>query len=399
MLLSREDERNRLRTVKSEVVTYLKREQKPGAAATPPSPILLHNPTQGGLSSSTGWTRSLRDRAGLINSKFTADGDLSKLLNVSSAAVFFANGIGDTLLSLPALRALTRIFPNKLTLICPEYNFYVGLSELRAARFVVPPRFSVDEIVARLETCDVFLSLTPWLSVSQLVLLDEIRPIHSVGYFPEFEFRLPLDFEIHAVDLAFKMAKAFDPSLNVDDFSVFPRISETVRKKARVLRSLLPAGCRILAVHLETRPEKMWPLERSVELLELFLNRNPEFVALVFGWNDIFEQKSIPAGVIPCCKVPLQLTFAMLELADLFFGIDSSILHAADLLRLPGLGLFGPTNCARWGFRFGPHIHVSGGNLMEGIEVDAVCKYLEELWARAQSGEKFRYSATPSTQV
>ncbi len=393
MALSREDEQNHLRMLKSEVVAYLKREQKHGAAATPPSPILLHNPQQGPLSLSTSRNGSFRERTVLINRKCSADGELSNLLKVSSVAVFFANGIGDTLLSLPALRALAHIFPNKLTLICPEYNFYIGLSELRAARFVVPQTFSVDDILARLERCNMFLSLTPWLSESQIILLDKIKPSHSVGYFPEFEFRLPLDFKIHAADLAFKMVKAFDASLNVEDYSLFIRIPEAVRKRAQVLRSLLPADCRILAVHLETRPDKMWALERSIELLELFLNRNPEFVALVFGWNDIFGQQSVPATLIPCCKVPLQFTFAMLELADLFLGIDSSILHAADLMRLPGLGLFGPTNSARWGFRFGPHIHVSGGTSMDAIEVETVCESLEELWVRAQTGENIRWPA------
>jgi ADP-heptose:LPS heptosyltransferase len=64
--------------------------------------------------------------------------------------------------------------------------------------------------------------------------------------------------------------------------------------------------------------------------------------------------------------------------ADLFVGIDSSMLHAADLARVPGVGLFGPTRAAEWGFRFAPHRHVDR-TTMADITVDAVLDALEEL--------------------
>jgi ADP-heptose:LPS heptosyltransferase len=66
--------------------------------------------------------------------------------------------------------------------------------------------------------------------------------------------------------------------------------------------------------------------------------------------------------------------------ADLFVGIDSSMLHAADLARVPGVGLFGPTRAATWGFRFGPHRHVDRSTMAD-ITVEEVLSAMEDLAA------------------
>ncbi|WP_025736064.1 glycosyltransferase family 9 protein [Mycobacterium genavense] len=69
---------------------------------------------------------------------------------------------------------------------------------------------------------------------------------------------------------------------------------------------------------------------------------------------------------------------SMVANADLFLGIDSCMLHAADLARVPGVGLFGPTRSATWGFRFGPHRHIDQRKMAD-ISVDAVLDALEAI--------------------
>jgi hypothetical protein len=54
------------------------------------------------------------------------------------------------------------------------------------------------------------------------------------------------------------------------------------------------------------------------------------------------------------------------------------MLHAADLARVPGVGLFGPTRSATWGFRFGPHRHLDERKMAD-ITVDEVLRALEDL--------------------
>jgi ADP-heptose:LPS heptosyltransferase len=82
--------------------------------------------------------------------------------------------------------------------------------------------------------------------------------------------------------------------------------------------------------------------------------------------------------VIPCLGLPLDLTMGLVANADLFVGIDSCMLHAADLARVPGVGLFGLTRSAAWGFRFGPHRHLDRGTMMD-ITVEEVLDAMEDL--------------------
>jgi hypothetical protein len=54
------------------------------------------------------------------------------------------------------------------------------------------------------------------------------------------------------------------------------------------------------------------------------------------------------------------------------------MLHAADLARVPGVGLFGPTRAATWGFRFASHRHVEMSTMAE-ITAAEVLAALEDL--------------------
>jgi ADP-heptose:LPS heptosyltransferase len=69
--------------------------------------------------------------------------------------------------------------------------------------------------------------------------------------------------------------------------------------------------------------------------------------------------------------------------ADLFVGVDSCMLHVADLFRVPGVGLFGPTRPRQWGFRFGLHRHVVTEGDMSEIREDEVLGALEAVLAEA----------------
>lgn len=41
-------------------------------------------------------------------------------------------------------------------------------------------------------------------------------------------------------------------------------------------------------------------------------------------------------------RLRLGVALALVSLSDLFLGVDSCMLHMADLCRVPGVGLFGP---------------------------------------------------------
>jgi ADP-heptose:LPS heptosyltransferase len=82
--------------------------------------------------------------------------------------------------------------------------------------------------------------------------------------------------------------------------------------------------------------------------------------------------------VVPL-RLPLDACFAVLSESDLFLGIDSCHLHAADLFRIPAVGLFGPTTARRWGVRFPPHWHFQGNGSTDAIGPGEVADALGRL--------------------
>jgi ADP-heptose:LPS heptosyltransferase len=124
----------------------------------------------------------------------------------------------------------------------------------------------------------------------------------------------------------------------------------------------------------------MWPVEKFIALLDAFLARHEDFVVFVLGGTDLhLDRGRCGDRVIPCCHLPIGVSLALVGLCDVFIGVDSCMLHAADLCRVPGVGLFGPTDPVEFGYRFGRGIHVRGGPFMEDIEEDAVLEALESV--------------------
>jgi ADP-heptose:LPS heptosyltransferase len=146
------------------------------------------------------------------------------------------------------------------------------------------------------------------------------------------------------------------------------------------MRNLVPPQAKVLLVHADTKPEKMLPAERLVSVLDAFLERHTNFVTFVVGTRNLhLDRGRYGKRVFPCYEVPLPISLALVGEANLFLGVDSCMLHAADLFKVPGVGLFGPTSCSEWGFRIGPHRHIYRGGYMDAINVDDVLDALESL--------------------
>jgi ADP-heptose:LPS heptosyltransferase len=316
------------------------------------------------------------------------------LLEARRPVVFFANGLGDAILNLPALRALATLFHGRLTLVCDRGFHELWFSEL-PLKTVVESRmcmedggrqFCVTVVGDSISECDLFLSLVPWHSKSLKALLEYLRPTASIGFFPDFDITLPRDYGKHSADLCFDLPKYLDPSLNLEDYATPPQFPPEVWRKARHLRSLLPDFSRILAVHTETVSEKVWPYDRLVAALDIFLDRHNDFLVLVVGCSD----NTLDVGrhgkrVIPAYGLPLILSCCLVAQADAFLGVDSCMLHVADFCRVPGVGLFGPTKSTEFGFRLSCHRHVCGDGAMNRVSVASVTEALDSLLAEVDT--------------
>jgi ADP-heptose:LPS heptosyltransferase len=325
---------------------------------------------------------------------------LNKLLQARTPSVYFSTLIGDSVLTLPTLRALAEMFTAPLTLICPKVAFDLCFREVSPRLVDItgiapagPPigahahrTLDYETLVSEIGPVDVFINAVPWDIPSNSFirpLWRRLAPTTSIG-FPtddDYDIIVPRDLQ-HSADLTFKLARLFDPSLRIESYAQPVPLPPSVQQEARSIRASVPAGVKVLVVHADAGwTEKRWPATRFTDLLDRFLSSHRDFVAWVVGMgNEELNVGRERDRVFPHLGLPLDLAMGLVANADLFVGVDSSMLHAADLARVPGVGLFGRTRSAMWGFRFAPHRHVDMST-MENITVEDVLSAMEDLVA------------------
>jgi len=332
------------------------------------------------------------------NSVRVERGLLEHLLQARTPTIYFSTLIGDAVLTLPTLRALGEMFTAPLTLLCPRFAFDLCFREVRSRLVDItgsPPEgpslgpvsnriLDYDAVAAEVGPVDVFIDAVPWKVPSNAFLRplrQRLAPTTSIG-FPTgdpYDVVIPRDVP-HAADLTFQLARLFDPSARIETYAQPVPIPPSAQEQVRSMRAALPAGTKVLAVHADTLwAKKRWPVTRFIDLLDRFLSRHPDFVAWVVGMGH--EDLNVGRErdrVFSYLGTPLDLAMGMVTDADLFVGIDSCMLHAADLAHVPGVGLFGPTPPAVWGFRFAPHRHAHMSTTAD-ITVEEVLGAMEEL--------------------
>ncbi|CDO89665.1 hypothetical protein AWC29_23075 [Mycobacterium triplex] len=322
-------------------------------------------------------------------------GTLSHLLRARRPAVFFAANIGDSVMLLPTVRALGEMFDAPLTLAAPKLAFDLCFREVSPHLVDItgvpetgPPVLTIRSpdcaaLAAQLGPVDVFINTVitnmPMGTFQELQARLAPTTIGLTNGYTDYDVTVPRQ-AWHACDSLFKLARLFDPSLRLEDYAQPVSIPASVQEQARSMRAALPPGTKVLVVHADTNwKEKRWPVTRFIDLLDRFLSSHPEFVAWVVGLGHEDLNVGRERGrVLSHLGLPLDLSMSMVANADLFLGIDSCMLHAADLARIPGVGLFGPTRSATWGFRFGPHRHLDQRRMAD-ISVEQVLDALEDI--------------------
>ena len=308
-------------------------------------------------------------------------------LEASNPLLILVNARGDHLLNLPAIRAAAKLFPGRLSIAVRRGAPDTFFRDVVARRFLemdldfssLAKRFDADELARRVGQCDLLLSLNPWHDAPTRRLLKLLQPKWSIGYHPDFDGAIDLDFSRHNIDLGFELIRRLDPDLCVEDFAAPPLLEQSSAALADEWLCRLPEGHRLIVLHGETKANKMWPCERFVRVLDHILERAPGSWVIDLAHDRApHDAGTLGDRVIPAAGLPISHALAVIARAHLFLGVDSCFLHAADLFRVPGVALFGPTDPHEFGFRFAKCRHVKGPT-MHDIEVGAVIRAADEL--------------------
>ncbi|MEO0649469.1 MAG: glycosyltransferase family 9 protein, partial [Planctomycetota bacterium] len=153
--------------------------------------------------------------------------------------------------------------------------------------------------------------------------------------------------------------RVVERTLLLEDYLGPPRWSRGALDQARGIRSEVPEGQRVLALHGDTGADKMLPDRAWREVLEALCAEDPELTVLLVGKRPLpLDVGPWEAQVVPCYGLPLEVSMALVGLVDGFMGVDSSPLHAADFQGVPSVGVFVSTDPHEFGCICAPHEHV-----------------------------------------
>jgi ADP-heptose:LPS heptosyltransferase len=296
-------------------------------------------------------------------------------------AALFLNGIGDHIIALPAVRALASTLQGNLALVCLEQAkdlFYSGLG-LRRVHVVSERRYDPRVVAGLIQGCDCFISFERCDNPSTQSLLTLLSPAHSVGHLDGFERRVALQNRA-AADAAFDVARQFDATLQIENFTQ-PFVE---RGGLRALRNSMATklGYRpsLLAIHCETAAHKAWRTESFAQAVAAFLDHRPNWIAVIVG----LDGQGILAGAkggrtFSLCGLTLRRSMEVVADADLFVGIDSCMLHVADISRVPTVAVVGPGTEPGFDIRYTRHRVVRAPISLDELGPDPVTAALEAL--------------------
>lgn len=237
--------------------------------------------------------------------------------------VYFRNAIGDFIISLPTLYALS-----KLNLKLVVLNENPNLSKLLGRLSWLDGAFSAEE---RLNSNIIAIaSLNSWCDELYLRDLAQKYKVDNL-VFPYLK-KCQIKFTWH--DRIFTVAEQLGLKGTVLDYSspcLLP-YNETISNFY-----LSNNGPRPLVIfHFETKEEKMVSLAFIKRIMLAIKSKYPN----AFFINISKSNPEPILDVSTISNLDLCTCFGILKIADYFVGVDSCFLHAADIYRVKSLGLY-----------------------------------------------------------
>jgi ADP-heptose:LPS heptosyltransferase len=289
--------------------------------------------------------------------------DTQRLDSIRRVLVTRLRWLGDVVMSTPMLDALRQALPQARI----EYLTYTTFAPVLQGHQACDQIHTLTPKAGPLETFAVARSLRrpeiDWCfdtlgNPRSGIMVRLMGPRHSVG--PDRGFRSRPLYEYrqrhepgersavrHQLDLLTPLLGRVEvrpTSLHVTD----------AERDAVAAQFRLDAGADLLLVHPgASRPDKVWPLECWPDLISQLQRLRPGLRVRVIsqpGWeaaaDEIVEGGSGDIASLPA--LGLRQLMAVLTHASLYVGNDGGILHTAVALRVPTVGIFGPTDKAVW---------------------------------------------------
>ena len=306
--------------------------------------------------------------------------------------VFHDGALGDALLSLPCISAMSR-HSAPLDAVCRNdvgsllrssgfierafssdsgvfSSWYAGYPADAAREMVVP--YGRVFVFTRHEGSSLAMGIAAAVPDTQVIVT--VPPAGERTHVAEFRLRQL-------------------PAALRDDAPHRLSVPSPMRQRARgVLMRAGHEGQGLIVLHPGSGGKrKCWPLERYFALAERLVERAGAFILFLSGPAEeppvkgrIEQFVRARTGAAQVADADLPIVAGLLALCGLFVGNDSGISHLAAAAGAPVISLFGPTDPALWR-PCGEPVRVIAAATMEDITVDAVLAAAEEVGVRAFS--------------
>jgi heptosyltransferase-3 len=277
--------------------------------------------------------------------------------------VFRGGAIGDFILTLPALWALRKLWPDAYI----ELVGYPHIADLGVAGQVINRVESLDRAdFAR------FFAAGAELTPERVAYIRSFDLVLSYLFDPDGLFQTnllragarqvlygnPVLRDGHAIEHLMKPLETL--AIYPDGDTPRLELADPIRQRGRQWLEARKLG-RVAMFHPGSgSPRKNWPLESYIQLARALRKRKGYEPLFVVGEADraLGEDLQVKAPDIQTAgDLTLTELAGVLVHGLLYVGNDSGITHLAAALGLPVIALFGPTDPAGWGPR-GGHVRI-----------------------------------------
>ncbi len=299
----------------------------------------------------------------LFNRKTEFDRDIKKILVVQLW------GIGETILTLPAIGALRKKFPKAaIVVLATSRNKDVYFENKNIDKVIIlklNPFSILAFIFKNIKEYDLAIDMEEYLNISAIISFFTGKNI--VGYSHGARARLynakvKYNDKQHAVqtflDLAMVLEADYDvtklPKLNFskNDKNAVDKLLEENKIKGNDFVVCIAPGA------AESAKCRMWPFDRYAELCGEIISKHNAKVIFVgikgeIGLVSEIQKKMYNKNntINLAGKITLSQLFYLISKCNLFVGNDSGPMHVAAAQGVKTLGLFGPN----LPIRFGPY--------------------------------------------
>ena len=287
-------------------------------------------------------------------------------------------GIGDLLLSTPALKALRDLYPEaEISILVPSrvYGVVKSLSYIdRVFTFnleygkVFPFSKRLRNLkilfILRKKRFDVAINMRTLVSdrsaKKMKILLDIIRPGMKVGRDTEGRGYF-FDIKIPETDIGTKSETEYDIETvkalgadTIDRTIDFEIDQESIESVDRIMeRECTSKDVILIGVHPGGMPSRRWPIENFVKLAEDLPKRMPCKLVATGGESEISLIKELVRAsrseVINLAgKLSIMELGALIRRCNLFLSNDTGPIHMAAIIGTPLVAIFGPGDIAHY---------------------------------------------------